>query len=155
MNIDDIGWTQPASHDVIQPSIERVETLRIDHIAIWTQDLERCVAFYTTYFDAIAGPHYVNTTTGFRSCFLSFDGGARIEVMSTTKLQPVIVAPGAERTGLTHIAIKVGSEEKVNQLTTRLREAGFLVKDGPRRTGDGYYESVVLDVDGNRVEIAA
>lgn len=149
------GWTQQSSHDVIRPSIERVEILRIDHIAIWTNDLERCATFYATYFGAVAGPHYVNATKGFRSCFLNFDGGARIEIMSTTRLQPVAVEPGAERMGLTHIAINVGSEEKVNQLTTRLREAGFAVQDGPRRTGDGYYESVVLDPDGNRVEIAA
>ncbi len=129
--------------------------MRIDHIGIWTKDLERCAAFYVTYFDAIAGPHYVNATKGFQSCFLSFDGGVRIEVMSTTKLQPVVVEPGAERMGLTHVAINVGSNEKVDQLTSRLREAGFAVKDGPRRTGDGYYESVVIDPDGNRVEITA
>jgi lactoylglutathione lyase len=119
------------------------------------EDMERCTAFYVTYFGATAGPHYVNPTKGFESCFLTFGGGARIEVMTTTKLEPVVVEPGAERMGLTHIAITVGSDEKVDQITARLREAGFAIQDGPRRTGDGYYESVVLDPDGNRIEIAA
>jgi lactoylglutathione lyase len=129
--------------------------MRIEHIALWTNDMERCTAFYTTYFGATAGPHYINATKGFQSCFLNFDGGARIEVMTTTKLNPVVIEPGAERMGLTHIAITVGSDETVDQLTARLREAGFAIQDGPRRTGDGYYESVVLDPDGNRIEIAA
>jgi lactoylglutathione lyase len=128
--------------------------MRIEHIAIWTNDMERCTAFYTNYFGATAGPHYINATKGFQSCFLSFDGGARIEVMTTTELNPVVIEPGAERMGLTHIAITVGSDERVDQLTARLREAGFAIQDGPRRTGDGYYESVVLDPDGNRIEIA-
>jgi lactoylglutathione lyase len=117
--------------------------------------MERCTAFYTTYFGATAGPRYSNPQKGFQSCFLSFDSGARIEVMTTTTRQPIIVEPGAERMGLTHIAICVGSPERVDQLTARIREAGFAIQDGPRRTGDGYYESVVLDPDGNRVEIAA
>jgi lactoylglutathione lyase len=117
--------------------------------------MERCTAFYTTYFGATAGPRYSNPQKGFQSCFLSFDSGARIEVMTTTTRQPIIVEPGAERMGLTHIAICVGSPERVDQLTARIREAGFAIQDGPRRTGDGYYESVVVDPDGNRVEIAA
>lgn len=129
--------------------------MRIEHVALWTNDIETCIAFYTAYFGATAGSRYVNTAKGFQSCFLSCGGGARIEVMTTTKLQPVAVEPGAERMGLTHLAITVGSEEKVNELTDRLREDGFAIKDGPRRTGDGYYESVVLDPDGNRIEITA
>jgi len=129
--------------------------MRIDHLAVWTNDLERFAAFYATYFGATTGPLYINATKGFQSRFVSFDGGARIEAMSTTTLHPVAIEPGAQRMGLTHIAIGVGSDERVDELTRNLREAGFVIVDGPRRTGDGYYESVVLDPDGNRVEITS
>lgn len=127
--------------------------MRIEHVAIWTQDLARCKRFYVTYFGASAGPHYVNPAKGFESCFLSFDGGARLEAMTTTTLSPVQLPPGVQRFGLTHLAISVGSEKRVDELTKRLRNDGIAVVDGPRRTGDGYYESVVIDPDGNRVEI--
>ena len=127
----------------------------IDHIALWTTDLERSKQFYAKYFGAHAGREYANPAKGFRSIFLGFEGGARIEVMQTSKLSPVVLEPGAERMGLTHIAISVGSVEQVDALTRRLNEDGFGIVDGPRRTGDGYYESVALDPDGNRVEITA
>ncbi len=117
----------------------------IDHIALWTTDLERSKQFYAKYFGAHAGREYANPSKGFRSIFLGFEGGARIEVMQTSKLSPVVLEPGAERMGLTHIAISVGSVEQVDELTRRLKEDGFAILDGPRRTGDGYYESVALD----------
>ena len=129
--------------------------MRIDHIALWTNDLQRCTEFYVTYFGASAGTNYRNPKKGIESCFLSFADGARIEAMSTTTLQPVIIEPGAQRMGLTHIAISLGSESLVDELTRRLESDGYPVLDGPRRTGDGYYESVVLDPDGNRIEITA
>ncbi|MDQ7955097.1 MAG: VOC family protein [Rhodocyclaceae bacterium] len=129
--------------------------MRIDHIALWTDDLERCTRFYVAYFGAQAGAGYENKAKGFRSCFLSFDGGARIEAMSTDTLAPLRAEPGAQRMGWTHLAIALGSEAAVDALTARLRGDGVPVLDGPRRTGDGYYESVVLDPDGNRVEITA
>ncbi|HEY9023515.1 MAG TPA: VOC family protein [Burkholderiaceae bacterium] len=129
--------------------------MRIEHIALWTTDIERCQAFYTSYFGATAGAPYVNAKKGFESVFLSFGEGARIEVMRTTTLAPVALEPGAQRMGLTHLAISVGSERSVDELTERLRAAGYPVLDGPRRTGDGYYESVVLDPDGNRIEVTA
>ena len=129
--------------------------MRIDHIALWTDDLARCTRFYVDYFGAQAGAGYENKAKGFRSCFLSFDGGARIEAMSTDTLAPQRAEPGAQRMGWTHLAIALGSEAAVDALTARLRRDGFPVLDGPRRTGDGYYESVVLDPDGNRVEITA
>lgn len=129
--------------------------MRIDHIALWTTDLERCKQFYSCYFGAVAGANYVNPVKGFTSCFLSFSDGARIEAMKTTMLSPVAAEPGAQRMGLTHIAIAVGSAERVDELTRKLIHDGFPVVDGPRRTGDGYYESVVLDPDGNRIEITA
>ena len=129
--------------------------MRIEHIALWTSDLERCKQFYVSYFGAVAGAGYTNSTKGFESCFLSFTDGARIEVMKTTALLPVAIEPGAQRMGFTHIAISVGSEQGVDALTQRLKADGFPVLDGPRRTGDGYYESVIIDPDGNRIEITA
>jgi lactoylglutathione lyase len=127
--------------------------MRIEHIAIWTTDLVRCKQFYTSYFGATAGPNYVNPAKGFESCFLSFDGGARLEAMTTTTLSLAQLPPGAQRLGLTHLAISVGSDRIVDELTNRLRSDGVTIVDGPRRTGDGYYESVVIDPDGNRIEI--
>jgi lactoylglutathione lyase len=129
--------------------------MRIDHIALWTDDIERCTQFYVSYFGAMAGAPYTNPEKGFESCFLSFANGARIEVMKTTMLHPVALAPGAQRMGLAHLAVSVGSEQSVDELTLRLENDGYPVLDGPRRTGDGYYESVVLDPDGNRIELLA
>jgi lactoylglutathione lyase len=129
--------------------------LRIEHIALWTRDLERCTRFYVAYFGAVAGASYRNPAKGFESVFLSFGEGARIELMSTTSLAPVAIEAGAQRMGLTHFALSVGSQQSVDELTARLERDGFPVLDGPRRTGDGYYESVVLDPDGNRIEITA
>ena len=129
--------------------------MRIEHIAIWTTNLDRCKQFYASYFGATAGPNYVNAAKGFESCFLSFDDGARLEVMTTTSLSLVQSPAGAERLGLTHLAISVGSERVVDELTKRLQSDGIMIVDGPRHTGDGYYESVVIDPDGNRVEICS
>jgi len=127
--------------------------MRIEHVAIWTTDLARCRHFYSSYFGATAGPTYLNPAKGFESCFLSFADGARLEAMTTTTLPLVGLSPGVQRLGLTHLAISVGSEHLVDQLTQRLRDDGIAVVDGPRRTGDGYYESVIIDPDGNRIEI--
>ena len=129
--------------------------MHIDHVALWTNDIERCKQFYVAYFGATAGTGYVNPKKGFESCFLSFADGARIEAMKTTALTPAAFEPGAQRMGLTHLSIAVGSEQLVDELTKRIKEDGYRVLDGPRRTGDGYYESVVVDPDGNRIEITA
>jgi lactoylglutathione lyase len=129
--------------------------MRIEHVAIWTTDIARCKHFYESYFGATAGPAYVNPAKGFESCFLNFTGGARLEVMSTTSLPLVELAPGVQRLGLTHLAISVGSERIVDEITQRLRDDGIAVVDGPRRTGDGCYESVIIDPDGNRIEICS
>jgi lactoylglutathione lyase len=129
--------------------------VRIEHVAIWTTDLARCKDFYVSYFGATAGPTYANPAKGFESCFLSFTDGARLEAMTTTSLWLVDLVPGSQRLGLTHLAISVGSERLVNELTQRFRNDGIEVVDGPRRTGDGYYESVVIDPDGIRIEICS
>jgi lactoylglutathione lyase len=127
--------------------------IRIEHVALWTRDLDRIADFYCTYFSASAGARYANPAKCFESLFLTFGDGARLEVMRTSRLEPVEHAPGAERLGLTHLAVSVGSKQGVDELTSRLRNDGYEVVDGPRVTGDGYYESVVLDPDGNRIEV--
>lgn len=129
--------------------------IRIEHIALWSEDIERLADFYRTYFDAEVGDPYINAAKGFESRFLGFGSGARMEIMKTTTLAPQGHAPGAQRMGLTHLAFTLGSTQRVDELTQRLRQDGYEVLDGPRRTGDGYYESVVLDPDGNRLEVTA
>jgi len=129
--------------------------MKIEHIAIWTKDLESMKEFYQKYFMAACNTKYINEKKGFSSYFLSFESGARIELMQ----MPVI--PNSKNDiykqfiGLIHIAFSLGSEQQVDELTERLQENGFEVLDGPRRTGDGYYESVVLDPEGNRLDICA
>jgi lactoylglutathione lyase len=127
--------------------------MRIEHIAIWTQDLNALKEFYCTWFQAEAGPKYTNEAKGFESYFLTFPSGARLEVMRSAARPEPSPEPAETSSGYAHIAFSVGSEFKVEVLTQQLREAGHTVMDGPRRTGDGYYESLILDPDGNRVEI--
>lgn len=125
----------------------------IEHVALWTEDIDRLARFYARYFGATASAKYSNPAKGFESCFLTFQGGPRLELMKTSVLRPLKHESGTQRMGLTHLAFSVGSESGVDELTATLREAGFAVEDGPRRTGDGYYESVILDPDGNRLEL--
>ena len=132
---------------------EGAPVTRIDHLAVWTGDLDRLARFYVTYFGATSGERYTNAAKGFASRFLTFGDGARIELMASSTLALAGRVPGEQRLGYTHVALGVGSEARVDALTQRLRADGHPVLDGPRRTGDGYYESVVLDPDGNRVEI--
>ncbi|CAD5258685.1 MULTISPECIES: VOC family protein [unclassified Imperialibacter] len=127
--------------------------MKIEHIALWTTKLEELKDFYTTYFGAKAGEKYHNPTKQFTSYFLSFDSGTRLEIMARPDVEQ---HPGdAYRKGLIHWAMSVGSKEKVDQLTEQLRNDGFEIIGEPRTTGDGYYESVVADPDGNLVEITA
>ena len=128
---------------------------RLEHVALWVRDLDSICAFYADYFGAKVGARYENRTKGFASRFLAFGSGARIEVMTTTSLFLVELEHGAHRMGLSHLALAVGSESEVDRLTNRLRADGHTVLEGPRYTGDGYYESVVLDPEGNRVELTA
>jgi Lactoylglutathione lyase and related lyases len=127
----------------------------VEHVAIWTDDLERLAEFYAHYFGARVGEPYHNPAKGFASRFLEFGQGARLELMSTTASLAPAVPRGSQRLGLIHFALVVGDESAVDALTARLRADGHEVLDGPRRTGDGYYESVVLDPDGNRLELTA
>ena len=125
----------------------------IEHVALWTEDIERLANFYAEYFDATVGAKYSNSSKGFESRFLTFQSGARLELMKTSTLRPAVYEPGVQRMGMTHLALSLGSESRVDELTARLRAAGFAVEDGPRWTGDGYYESAILDPDGNRLEL--
>ena len=103
------------------------------------------------YFNAISNEGYHNKTTDFRSYFLTFDDGARLEIMN--KPQMMDDEKGINRTGFIHIAFSVGSVEAVNELTTRLKTDGYEVISGPRTTGDGYYESCIVGIEGNQIEI--
>jgi lactoylglutathione lyase len=128
--------------------------MHIEHVAIWTKNLEQLKSFYETYFQARAGGKYVNPGKQFESYFLTFPrGGARLELMRMPSIPESLDDTQAQFTGYIHLAFSVGSKEQVDGLTAQLREDGFQVISGPRHTGDGYYESCVLDPDGNRVEI--
>ena len=125
--------------------------MQIDHIGLYVNDLERAKAFFITYFHAACNDGYHNERTGFRSYFLSFDDGARLEIMQRPDAADMAKPP--LRTGYAHLAFHVGSKEKVDALTEELRLAGYAVVSGPRTTGDGYYESCVLDAEGNGIEL--
>lgn len=127
--------------------------MRIEHVAVWTHDIDRLASFYARYFAATIGPRYVNSPKGFESRFLSFESGARIEIMQSATLGLERAERGAQCLGYTHLAVAVGSEAQVDALTKSLRQDGYEILADPRRTGDGYNESVVLDPDGNRIEI--
>jgi lactoylglutathione lyase len=129
--------------------------MKIDHLAIWTYNLEGLRNFYVHYFDASASEIYYNHSKEFRSYFLTFDGDCRIEIMEMPNVSKSKHHPEKNFTGLTHFAIKVGSKVEVNRLTEQIKGDGFKVVSEPRTTGDGYYESAVLDPDGNKVEIMA
>jgi lactoylglutathione lyase len=109
--------------------------------------------FYEKYFQATAGEKYFNPTKYFESYFLQFNGGARLEIMHKPGIASNKINPMIEFSGLAHFAISVGSKENVNTLTETIRKDGYHIAGEPRVTGDGYYESVVLDPDGNRIEI--
>ncbi|MDP4222942.1 MAG: VOC family protein [Bacteroidota bacterium] len=124
--------------------------MHIDHIAIWTTDLEKEKDFFLKYFNCTAGKMYSNPRKHFSSCFISFADGSRIELM---KRNDIGTRYEGESLGYAHIAIKAGSREKVEKLTERLEKDGFTIKSKPRQTGDGYYESVILDPENNIIEI--
>lgn len=129
--------------------------MNIEHIAIWTKDLERLRGFYETYFGASANQKYLNPRKQFSSYFLTFSSGARLELMQRPDIGAIEKSREEEFLGYAHLAMVVGDEADVNQLTQRLVDDGYPLLDGPRYTGDGYYESVILDPDGNRIEITA
>ena len=126
--------------------------MKIEHIAIWVKDLEKMKDFYTQHFNMNCSEKYINEKKRFSSYFLSFENGARIEIMHRPDILEQKGNKGT-RNGLTHFAISVGNKDKVNQFTEVIRSKGFKIIGEPRATGDGYYESVILDPEGNNVEI--
>lgn len=125
--------------------------MRVEHVALWVEDLERARVWWETYFGAVAGDEYVNAA-GFHSYFLTLPGGgARVELMYDGTQTPNTA--DRPHDGWGHVALSVGSKQAVDELTARLVADGYRCVSGPRTTGDGYYESCVLDTEGNRVEI--
>ncbi|RIV26859.1 glyoxalase [Fibrisoma montanum] len=127
--------------------------MRIEHIALWVRDLDAMRTFYETYFGAQSGAQYVNPSRQFTSYFLSFADGCRLELMAMPGIDDRTSGPMTQYLGLTHLAVSVGSQSAVDELTDQLRADGYVVAGQPRWTGDGYYESVVLDPENNRIEI--
>lgn len=125
--------------------------MKIEHIAMYVNNLEKAKEFFEKYLGGHSNDLYYNPKTGFRSYFVSFDGGARLELMN--KPEAVDCDKPLARTGYIHIAFSVGSKEKVDELTDRLRADRYEVISGPRTTGDGYYESVIIGIEGNQIEI--
>ena len=127
--------------------------MKIEHIAIWAKDIEKLRAFYETYFHVKSSDRYINSVKRSSSYFLSFESGARLEIMQMDSVRESNAESTGSYFGYAHFAISVGTKEKVDQLTEALKENGCQVLDGPRKTGDGYYESAILDPEGNRLEI--
>ena len=125
--------------------------MRIDHIAMYVSDLEGAKAFFVRYFGASAGNEYRNLKTGFRSYFLSFEDGARLELMHRAECSSK--EDGLYHYGYAHLAFSVGCQEKVDLLTKQLIDDDYTLVSGPRITGDGYYESCILVFDNILIEI--
>ncbi|MDR0946322.1 MAG: VOC family protein [Ruminococcus sp.] len=124
--------------------------MKIEHIAIWVKVLDVSADFYAKFFGAKIGPLYHNPKTNFSSRFITFESGARLEIMT----RPDIIENAVNNAfGYTHITLSVGSTDEVDRLTTFLGENGVTILSQPRTTGDGYYESKIADPDGNEIEI--
>ena len=124
--------------------------MKIAHTALWTDRLEEMKAFYTTYFGGTCGEKYTNPAKGFESYFVRFEEGTALEIMRSMRIRE---RAAKEHTGYCHVAFSAGSPERVVEMTERLRKDGFRITGEPRTTGDGFFESVVADPDGNSVEI--
>ena len=125
--------------------------MKIEHIAMYVNELESARDFFVKYLGGVSNDGYYNKTTGFRSFFINFDDGARLEIMNKPSMEDI--EKPVNRTGYIHIAFSVGSVEEVDRLTRVFREDGYEVLSGPRTTGDGYYESCIVGIEGNQIEI--
>ncbi|MDY6309296.1 MAG: VOC family protein [Oribacterium sp.] len=125
--------------------------MKIEHIAMYINDLEKARSLFMQYLGARSNEGYHNPRTDFRSYFLSFDDGARLEIMNKPGMKDEEKAQA--RTGYIHIAFSLGNKERVDALTKKLREDGYEVISGPRTTGDGYYESCMIGIEGNQIEL--
>ena len=137
--------------------------MSIEHVGVWVEDLERELAFYTGLLDGTAGDFYENPATGLRSYFVSFNGGARLELMNRSCVGACPEQSGGRGVafqqppsiGYAHVAFQLGRPDAVDALVALLALNGVTVESVPRVTGDGYYEAVVLDPEGNRIELMA
>mgnify|MGYP001080095766 CR=1 FL=1 len=125
--------------------------MKIEHIAMYVNDLESVKKFFERYMGAVSSGLYYNEKTGFKSYFLTFGDGARLEIMNKPNMEDAEKA--LSRTGYIHIAFSAGTKEKVDLLTDQMKEDGYEIISGPRVTGDGYYESCVVAIEGNQIEI--
>ena len=125
--------------------------MKIEHVAMYVNNLEAARDFFVNYLGGKANDGYHNKTTGFRSYFISFEGGVRLEIMNKPQLDNA--EKSINRTGYAHLAFSAGSKAAVDTLTQRLKADGFEVLSGPRTTGDGYYESCIIGIEGNQIEI--
>ena len=125
--------------------------MKIEHVAMYVNDLEKTKNFFISYLNAKSNSGYHNKSTDFKSYFLTFDDGARLEIMNKPNMDDIDKT--LARTGFVHIAFSVGSKEKVDELTEQLKQDGYEVISGPRTTGDGYYESCIIGIEGNQIEI--
>lgn len=125
--------------------------MKIEHIGLWVEDIEEMKVFYEKYFGAKSNDSYHNPVKKFTSYFLTFGNGCRLEIMQRPDISSA--SRKGETFGYAHLAVSLETKEAVDTLTEKLREDGYQVLDGPRTTGDGYYESVILDPEGNRIEI--
>jgi len=125
--------------------------MKIEHIAMYVKDLEGTRDFFVKYFGGISNDGYHNKNTDFRSFFLTFEDGSRLEIMNKPGIADEEIS--LNRTGYIHLAFSVGSRERVDQLTRELAKDGYEVVSGPRTTGDGYYESCIIGIEGNQIEI--
>lgn len=129
--------------------------MKIEHIALWTNKLEEMKDFYTKFFNGNANDKYINVLKGFESYFITFKSGARLEIMHKQGIIDTRCDVDNQYIGFIHIAFSVASRELVDELTLKLQKDGYQIVSNPRTTGDGYYESCILDPDGNTVEITA
>lgn len=125
--------------------------MKIEHIAMYVNKLEAARDFFVRFLGGVSNDGYHNKKTGFRSYFISFDDGARLEIMNKPDLLDDV--KNLNRTGYAHIAFSVGSKEAVDDLTQKISDAGYSVISGPRTTGDGYYEACIVAIEGNQIEI--
>lgn len=125
--------------------------MKIEHIAMYVNKLEAARDFFVRFLGGVSNDGYHNKKTGFRSYFISFDDGARLEIMNKPDLLDDV--KNLNRTGYAHIAFSVGSKEAVDDLTQKISDAGYSIISGPRTTGDGYYESCIVAIEGNQIEI--
>jgi lactoylglutathione lyase len=128
-----------------------VRMMKLEHVAMYVNDLESARDFFVKYLGGRSNDGYHNSKTDFRSFFISFDDGARLEIMNKPGMSDI--EKPLNRTGYVHLAFSVGSKEKVDELTEKLTKDGYELISGPRYTGDGYYESCIVGIEGNQIEI--